>query len=82
MNAQGLGIYGLTLGTSSREKGRLTIQLSVMSLKKKKLLSKKNFLVFVTPHKKEEDSYYSKHNDEDGEKLKEAYETLFIKPSM
>jgi len=43
LNAQGLGIYGLTVETLSREKGRLTMRLSVMSPKKKKLLSKKNF---------------------------------------
>jgi hypothetical protein len=43
LNAQGFGIYGLTMGTSSREKGRLTMRLLVMSPKKNKLLSKKNF---------------------------------------
>jgi hypothetical protein len=43
LNAQGLGIYELTVGISSRERGRNTIRLSVMSLKKKKLLSKRNF---------------------------------------
>jgi hypothetical protein len=41
--AQGLGIYGLTMGTSSRERGRHTMRLLVMSPKKKKLLSKRNF---------------------------------------
>jgi hypothetical protein len=39
-----LGIFGLTVGISSRVKGRLTMQLSVMSKKKKKLLLKiRNF---------------------------------------
>jgi hypothetical protein len=42
LNAQGLGIYGLTVGTSSKEKGRHTMRLSVTSLKKKMLLRKKN----------------------------------------
>jgi hypothetical protein len=44
---------------------------------KKKLQSEK-FLAFVAPHvEEEEDSYYSKHSD-NGEKLKEAYKTLYI----
>jgi hypothetical protein len=43
LNAQALGIYGLTVGISSRVKGRPTMQLSVMSQKKKKLLLKINF---------------------------------------
>jgi hypothetical protein len=32
----------------------------------------------VAPHEEEEDSYYSKHSDEDGEELKEAYKILYI----
>jgi hypothetical protein len=43
LNAQGLGIYGLIVGISSREKGKHIMQLSVMSPKKKNLLSKRNF---------------------------------------
>jgi hypothetical protein len=43
LNAQVLGLYGLTVGTSSRKKGRPTMRLSVMSPKKKKLLLKINF---------------------------------------
>jgi hypothetical protein len=43
LNAEGWGIYGLIVGTSRREKERLTMRLSVMCPKKKKLLSKKNF---------------------------------------
>jgi hypothetical protein len=39
-----LGIFGLTVGISSRVKGRPTMRLSVMSQKKKKLLLKiRNF---------------------------------------
>jgi len=38
------------------------------------------FLAFVVPHEDQKDSqsYYSKHNDEDGEELKEAYKVLYI----
>jgi hypothetical protein len=43
LNAQALGIYGLIVGILNREKGRLIMGLSVTSLKKKNLLSKKNF---------------------------------------
>jgi hypothetical protein len=43
LNAQGLGTYGLIVGISSREKGRHIMRLSVMSPKKKNLLSKGNF---------------------------------------
>jgi hypothetical protein len=32
----------------------------------------------VAPHEEEEDSYYSKHSDEDGEELKEAYKILYV----
>jgi hypothetical protein len=42
LNAQTLGIYGLIVEISSREKGRLIMRLSVMSLKKKNLLIKTN----------------------------------------
>jgi len=38
-----LGIYRLTVGTSSKDRGRHITWLSVMSPKKKKLLSKRNF---------------------------------------
>jgi hypothetical protein len=38
----------------------------------------KKFLAFVAPLAKEEDSYYSEHSD-NGEELKEAYKTLYIK---
>jgi len=38
LNVQALGISGPTVRISSREKGRPTMRLSVMSLKKKKLL--------------------------------------------
>jgi hypothetical protein len=31
----------------------------------------------VAPHEKE-DSYYSKHSDEDEEELKEAYKILYV----
>jgi hypothetical protein len=43
LNAQALGIYVLTVGISSKVKGRPTMLLSVMSSKKKKLLLKINF---------------------------------------
>jgi hypothetical protein len=43
MNAQGLGISGPIVGISSKVRGRLITRLSVMSPKKKKLLSKRNF---------------------------------------
>jgi hypothetical protein len=43
LNAQALGIYGLIVGISSREKGRHIMRLSVMSPKKKNLLIKTNF---------------------------------------
>jgi hypothetical protein len=43
LNAQALGIYELTVATSSRENGRPTMQLSVMSPKKKNLLLKISF---------------------------------------
>jgi hypothetical protein len=36
------------------------------------------FLAFVAPHEDYEDSYYSEHNDEDGEELKEAYKILYV----
>jgi hypothetical protein len=36
------------------------------------------FLAFVAPHEDDEDSYYSEHNDEDGEELKEAYKILYV----
>jgi len=54
------------MGISSREKGRLTMRLLVMSPKKKKL------------HVEKENSYYSEKSDEDGEELKEAYKTLYV----
>jgi hypothetical protein len=43
LNAQALGIYGLIVGISSRENGRLIMQLSMMSPKKKNLLIKTSF---------------------------------------
>jgi hypothetical protein len=43
LNAQALGMYGLIVGISSREKGRPTMRLSGMSLKKKNLLLKISF---------------------------------------
>jgi basic membrane lipoprotein Med (substrate-binding protein (PBP1-ABC) superfamily) len=43
LNAQALGMYGLIVGISSRQKGWLIMRLSVMSSKKKNLLSKINF---------------------------------------
>jgi hypothetical protein len=36
------------------------------------------FLAFVAPHVEEEDAYYSKHSDEDGEELNEAYKILYV----
>jgi hypothetical protein len=36
-----------------------------------------NFLAFVAPHVEEEDSYYSKHSENE-EELKEAYKKLYI----
>jgi DNA-directed RNA polymerase beta' subunit len=44
LNAQALGIFGLTMGISSRVKRRPTMRLSVMSQKNKKKL-----LAFVAP---------------------------------
>jgi len=76
-NAQGLSIYGLTVGTSSREKGRLNATLSNES-EEEEALEQENFLDFVAPLVEEEDSYYSEHNDEDGKELKEAYKTLYV----
>jgi predicted nucleic acid-binding Zn-ribbon protein len=32
----------------------------------------------VAPNVEEEDSYYSEHNDEDGEELKDAYKILYV----
>jgi hypothetical protein len=43
LNAQALGMYGLIVGISSREKRRPTMPLSGMSLKKKNLLLKISF---------------------------------------
>jgi hypothetical protein len=43
LNAHALGISWLTVGISSKEKGRLTMRPSVMSPKKKKLLLKISF---------------------------------------
>jgi len=40
-------------------------------------LESEKFLAFVALHVEEEDSYYSEHSD-NGEKLKEAYKTLYI----
>jgi hypothetical protein len=36
------------------------------------------FLAFVAPHVEGEGAYYSKHSDEDGEELKEAYKILYV----
>jgi hypothetical protein len=36
------------------------------------------FLAFVAPLVEEEDSYYSEHSEEDGDKLTEAYKTLYV----
>jgi len=36
------------------------------------------FLAFVAPHVEEEDAYYSEHNDEDREELREAYKILYV----
>jgi hypothetical protein len=36
------------------------------------------FLAFVSPHVEEEDAYYSEHNDEDREELREAYKILYV----
>jgi hypothetical protein len=36
------------------------------------------FLAFVAPHVEEEDAYYLKHSDEDGEELKKAYKILYV----
>jgi hypothetical protein len=41
-------------------------------------LESEKFMAFVAPHVEEEDSYYSEHSD-NGEELKEAYKTLYIK---
>jgi hypothetical protein len=43
LNALALGIYGLIVGISSRERRRHLMRLSVMSLKKKNPLIKTNF---------------------------------------
>jgi hypothetical protein len=43
LNAKGLGIYRLIMEISNRVRGRHITRLSVMSLKKKNLLSKINF---------------------------------------
>lgn len=32
----------------------------------------------MAPHEEDKDSYYSEHNDEDGEELKEAYKILYV----
>jgi hypothetical protein len=32
----------------------------------------------MAPHEEDEDSYYSEHNDEDSEELKEAYKILCV----
>jgi hypothetical protein len=49
-----------------------------MSPKKKEAPEQEKFLAFVAPLVEDEDSYYSEHNDEDGEELKEAYKTLYV----
>jgi len=36
------------------------------------------FLAFVAPNIEEEDSYYSKHSDEDREELNQAYKILYV----
>jgi hypothetical protein len=41
-------------------------------------LGQEKFLAFVAPLVEEEDSYYSGHNEEDGEEFKEAYKTLYV----
>jgi hypothetical protein len=43
LSAQDLAIYELIVGTSRKVKGKHTMWLLVMSQKKKKLLSQKNF---------------------------------------
>jgi len=45
---------------------------------KKEAPEQEKFLAFVAPLVEDEDSYYSEHNDEDGEELKEAYKTLYV----
>jgi hypothetical protein len=65
LNAQALGISGkafnVTLSDESEEEAP----------------ESEKFLAFVAPHAEEEDSYYSKHSDNE-EELKEAYKTLYI----
>jgi hypothetical protein len=62
-----LGIYGLTVGTSSREEGRPTnVTLSDVS-EEEESPAQDQFLAFVAPHEEKKDSYYSEHSDEDGE---------------
>jgi len=58
----------------SRLRGRPTVQLSVMSLRKKKnhLII---FLSFLAPHEDQNDLHYSEHSDE---KLKEENFVLYV----
>jgi hypothetical protein len=53
-----LGIYGLTVGTSSREKGSLNATLSD-EFEEEEAPEQEKFLAFVAPLVEEEDSYYS-----------------------
>jgi hypothetical protein len=78
LNAQGLGICGLTVGNSSEEKGRLYNASLSDESEEEEAPEQVKFLAFVAPHVEDEDSYYSQHSNEDGEELKEAYKTLYV----
>jgi hypothetical protein len=41
-------------------------------------LKQEKFLAFVAPHEEGEDSFYSNHNDKDGEEFKETYKILYV----
>jgi hypothetical protein len=74
VSAPALGTWELNVQILSRLRGRPTLQLSGMSLRKKKNLPKK-FLASVAPHKDHDDLHYSEHSDE---KLKEEYCVLYM----
>jgi hypothetical protein len=51
--------------------------VTISDVSEEEALESEKFMAFVAPHVEEEDSYYSKHSENE-EELKEAYKTLYI----
>jgi hypothetical protein len=73
----GFGHIRADYGNLKKGKGKAyNVTLSDES-KEEEAPESEKFLDFIAPHVEEEDSYYSKHSDNE-EELKEAYKTLYI----